>query len=84
MPSTPEPATPSTAPAGHQSETSAPLFQRPALNLIETADYLRVCERTVRSLVTNRRLRPARIGRRLIFKRSELDRFLDLQTALAS
>lgn len=56
---------------------------RPLLDLKESADYLRVSARLVQKLVAARRLRPSRIGRRLIFKRAELDRYVDLQTALS-
>jgi excisionase family DNA binding protein len=56
---------------------------RSLLNLPEAADYLRVSVRTVHRLLSARRIRAARIGRRLIFKRAELDRLADLQTALS-
>jgi excisionase family DNA binding protein len=51
------------------------------MNLQEAADYLRVSARLVEKLVSQHRLKPARINRRLIFKRSELDRYVDLQMA---
>ena len=44
----------------------------------EAARYLCVSVKTVRREVESRRLRPARIGRRLIFTRAELDRFVAL------
>lgn len=51
------------------------------LNLLEAADYLRVSDRLIEKLVSQRRLKPARINRRLIFKRTELDRYAELQMA---
>lgn len=54
---------------------------RPVMDRKEAASYLRVSVRLITNLVASRRLRPARIGRRLVFKRSELDRYLDLLMA---
>jgi excisionase family DNA binding protein len=62
----------------------APMQLRPLMNTAEAAEYLRVSVRLVQKLVQTRKLRPARIGRRLIFQRSELDRFVALQCALAA
>lgn len=52
----------------------------------EAAEYLRVSERTLRTWVIEGRLVGARIGpRRVVFLRSELERFLSdaMQTAAA-
>lgn len=58
---------------------------RPIMNIQEAADYLRVSVRLVQKLVAAGSLRPARIGRRrLVFQRSELDRYVAIQTALAA
>jgi excisionase family DNA binding protein len=54
---------------------------RPLMDRKEAAEYLRQSVRTITNLVASRRLRPARIGRRLIFKRTEVDRYVDLLTA---
>lgn len=48
-----------------------------AMDVIGAADYLRVSERTVRKLVADSSLRHRRVGRRIIFMRSDLDRYLD-------
>ncbi len=57
---------------------------RPLMNIQEAAEYLRVSVRLIQKLTANRRLRAAHVGRRLIFKRAELDRYIDLQTVLAA
>jgi excisionase family DNA binding protein len=61
------------------SSISTPTF-RPVMTKVEAADYLRVSPRTLTNLLAARRLRAARIGRRVLFKRAELDRFVDLLT----
>jgi len=65
------------------STSAVPTEPRPLMNLKEAADYLRVSTRLVETLCASRRIRPAKVNRRLIFKRAELDRFIDLQIALA-
>ncbi len=57
---------------------------RTNMNISEAADYLRVSVSLMQKLVAARKLRPARIGRRLIFLRTELDRYVELQMALAA
>lgn len=52
------------------------------MNRQEAAEYLRISLRSITNLVAARKIRPARVGRKLLFKRTELDRFLDLQIAL--
>lgn len=61
-----------------------PFPLRPILNIPEAANYMRVSVRQIHRLVKARKIRAARIGKRLIFKRAELDRFVDLQTALSA
>lgn len=56
---------------------------RPLMNIQEAADYLRVSVRLIQKLLASRKLKAARLGRRLVFKRSELDRYVDLQFALS-
>jgi excisionase family DNA binding protein len=68
-------------PPAVKTECSTP---RPVMNMQEAADYLRVSLRTLGTLVSKRRIRAARIGRRLVIKREELDRFVNLQTAINS
>jgi excisionase family DNA binding protein len=53
------------------------------MNMEETADYLRVSVRLIQKLVYSRKLRPARVGRRLLFQRAEIDHFVSILTASA-
>jgi len=46
------------------------------LTLLEVADMLRVSPHTVRAWVRQKRLRPTRICRRLLFSPDEVTRFL--------
>lgn len=50
--------------------------ERPVLTLKQASDYLNVSERTLRRQITEGKIAPVRIGRRLLFQRAELDRFL--------
>jgi excisionase family DNA binding protein len=46
------------------------------LNLEEASAYVGVSTKTIRDEVKHKRLRVARLGRRLIFQKIELDRYL--------
>lgn len=61
------------------------LRQNPPVNLSlpEAAAYLCVSASTLWTLKNRGRVRCARIGRRLVFQRTELDRFLSVSTAAA-
>jgi len=54
------------------------------LNFSEAAEYIGVSEMTVRRMVMRRQIVPVRIGRRVLFLRSELDRFLQASMPLAA
>jgi excisionase family DNA binding protein len=51
--------------------------QRPVLTVKETADYLRVSESLIWKQVREGKLKPMRIGDRVLFTRSYLDRFTE-------
>lgn len=51
------------------------------MSLAEAAIYIGVSARTLWEEVSKRRVKVARVRSRLIFKRSELDRYVDLLTA---
>jgi excisionase family DNA binding protein len=54
-----------------------PMPQQAVFTWKEAAFYLRVSERTLRTWVDDGRLTPSRIGeRRVVFLKTELDRFL--------
>lgn len=52
------------------------------MRIPEAAEYLRVSVRQIHRLVKSRQIRCARIGKRVVFKREELDRFVDLRLAM--
>ena len=54
------------------------------LSLEHAAIYVGICVRKLWDEANAGRVRAARIGRRLIFKRAELDRWLDLLAAQAA
>lgn len=54
------------------------------LTLPEAAAYLRVASSTLWELKNKGRVRCARIGRRIVFQRAELDRFLAVSVACAA
>lgn len=67
------------------SVETPPAFQvRPIMNLAEAADYLRVSVRQIERLRQRRELRAVRVGRRLVFRRADLDHYVELQAALAA
>lgn len=51
----------------------------PLLNLMEAAEYLNTTPRWMRRSVAERRLRFTHLGRRLAFRRSWLDDYVDSQ-----
>jgi excisionase family DNA binding protein len=51
------------------------------LTVAETAEQLRVHEQTVRALIREGRLRSVRVGRRHVVPVSEVERFLQPQSA---
>lgn len=70
---------------GVAERTQQPALEvRPIMNIPEAASYLRVSVRQVHRLLKARKIRAATIGRRLVFKRADLDRFIDLQLALST
>jgi excisionase family DNA binding protein len=52
----------------------------PVLNVAEAAEYLGQTERWIRRSVAERRFRFARLGRKLAFRRSWLDEYMDSRT----
>ena len=50
------------------------------LNVSEASNLIGICERTLRDLIARREIRTARIGRRVILRRVDLDAFLESQT----
>lgn len=74
METTPIPFSPPSAPT---------LAVRPIMTREEAADYLRVSVRFLTNLVTARKVRPMRSGRRVTFMKSELDRYAEVLTACA-
>lgn len=70
--------------AHHQpniASTSSASVSSPYLNTAQAAQYLTISVRHLKNLLAGRRIKAARIGRRLVFKRSELDRYVDLLLA---
>lgn len=59
-------------------EAAAQIRRNPPtnLNLAEAAAYVGVSSRKLWNEVTEKRLRAARVGRRLIFQKAELDLYL--------
>ena len=51
--------------------------QRAVLNVNETSEYLRLSRRTVYAYAGSHLLPHVRAGRRLLFRRVDLDRWLD-------
>jgi excisionase family DNA binding protein len=47
------------------------------LKVAEAAYYLQISERTIRSLIAERKIPFARIGRRVVFRLVDLDRWLE-------
>lgn len=56
---------------------------RPVMTKSEAADYLRVSGRQVQRWVQENQIRPARLQRKPLFTREELDRFVSLRMAAA-
>jgi len=50
------------------------------LNLVESAGVLGISRGLMARLVGEQRIRPVRVGRRLIFSRASLERFLASET----
>jgi excisionase family DNA binding protein len=50
--------------------------ERPVMNVKETAHYLGVCESLVWKMIKERKLKPARLGDRVLFHKSYIDRVL--------
>lgn len=48
------------------------------LTLVEVADLLRLSTHTIRAMVRQKRLRPVRICRRLLFAQADVDRLVAL------
>jgi excisionase family DNA binding protein len=59
------------------SNTVTPM-PSPYLSTKEAASYLRISPRHLANLTASCRIKVARIGRRLIYKREELDRYVNL------
>lgn len=51
----------------------------PNMNVGEAADYLRVSSKTLQRETNNGQIRVARIGRRLVYRKVDLDRYLELK-----
>ena len=51
----------------------------PNMNVGEAADYLRVSSKTLQRETNSRQIRVARIGRRLVYRKVDLDRYLELK-----
>ena len=51
----------------------------PNMNVGEAADYLRISSKTLQRETNNRQIRVARIGRRLVYRKVDLDRYLELK-----
>ena len=49
------------------------------MNVGEAADYLRVSSKTLQRETNTRQIRVARIGRRLVYRKVDLDRYLELK-----
>lgn len=47
------------------------------LNVPEAASYIGISQRTLRSLIADRKIRVIRLGGRVILRRIDIDRFLD-------
>jgi len=60
------------------------LAPRAIMNVEEAADYLRISVRQIHRVLKTGSIKRARIGKRLVFKRAELDHYVDLQTALCA
>lgn len=59
------------------AHTRSPVLQ--LMTMAEVAEYLRVTDRTVRTYVANKTLpAPSRLGRRLLWKRADIDQVLEL------
>lgn len=56
-----------------RNQTPAPTA---ALTVEEAGDYLRISRSSLYRLIRDGRLRPARIGRRVVFRRIDIDAFL--------
>lgn len=57
---------------------------RPIMTKSEAAEYLRISIRHIQRLVNARQIRPARINRRVLFTRQELDRYVELKMAMSA
>ena len=68
----------------NQNESTLATAPRPYVDRTEAAAILRISIRMLTKLVSARKLRPARIGRRVIFKRNDIERFVEVQMALSS
>ncbi len=47
--------------------------------ILLSAAYLRISSKTLQRETNNRQIRVARIGRRLVYRRVDLDRYLELK-----
>jgi excisionase family DNA binding protein len=62
-------------------EERGALAPDPWLSVAEAADYARCSKQRIYDLVAANKLAPGRDGRRLVFRRSELDRYLEGRAA---
>lgn len=58
-------------------KTNKEIQQRPVLTVRETADYLGISESLIWKQIKEGNLRPVRIGDRVMFARTYLDRFCE-------
>jgi excisionase family DNA binding protein len=58
------------------AKSSVPIADRAAYSIAETAQILGCWDGMVRGYVRDNRLRTVRLGRRILIRREELDRFL--------
>jgi len=67
-------------PAGTVSvrEVLAYMSQDRYMTLAEAAEYLRLSARTIRRSINEIRPRPFRVGNKLLFKKSDLDRWMEV------
>ena len=63
-----------------QTPGSNDVTERPYLTAHEAADLLRLSKSAVRSLIRTRKLKFYKLGRRVILKRADLERFMEANT----
>jgi len=62
-----------------EGQNTLATFASPNMNVGEAADYLRISSKTLQRETNNRQIRVARIGRRLVYRKVDLDRYLELK-----